>query len=313
MVWLVTSPPAEHPGRQLRRLLATEDVLVAPGVFNALVARVAQRLGYRVLYFSGAAFSASLGLPDLGLFTLDELVEAVRWIVRATGLPVIVDADTGFGEALNVLRTVRELEAVGAAAIQIEDQVLPKRCGHLEGKEVIPAEAMAEKIAAAVQARRELLVVARTDARATHGLDEAIRRGRLYRAAGADIVFPEALTSEAEFRAFAEAVPGPLLANMTEFGKTPYFRVEQFRAWGYQIVIFPVTALRVAMKAVEQVLRDVLQKGTQVDWLDRMQTRTELYDLIGYADYEALDRRLAAETQATEGRGRGDEPSETRT
>jgi len=297
MVWLVTSPPTEHPARQLRRLLATGDVLVAPGVFNALVARIAQRLGFRVLYFSGAAFSASLGLPDLGLFTLNELADAVRWVVRATGLPVIVDADTGFGEALNVLRTVRELEAVGAAAVQIEDQVLPKRCGHLEGKEVLPAEAMAEKVAAAVQARRELLVVARTDARATHGLAEAIRRARLYREAGADIIFPEALTSEAEFRAFAEAVPGPLLANMTEFGKTPYITVEQFRRWGYQVVIFPVSTLRVTARAVEDFLRDLRDKGTQVDWLDRMQTRADLYDLIGYADYEALDRRLAASSE----------------
>lgn len=306
MVWLVTSPPMEHPGRQLRRLLATGDVLVAPGVFNALVGRVAQRLGFRVLYFSGAAFSASLGLPDLGLFTLNELADAVRWVVRATGLPVIVDADTGFGEALNVLRTVRELEAVGAAAVQIEDQVLPKRCGHLEGKEVIPAEAMAEKVAAAVQARQELLVVARTDARATHGLEEAIRRARLYREAGADIIFPEALTSEAEFRAFAEAVPGPLLANMTEFGKTPYIKVEQFRRWGYQIVIFPVSTLRVAARAVEDFLRDLRDKGTQVDWLDRMQARAELYDLIGYADYEALDRRLAAPSGGEGDRDRGD-------
>lgn len=297
MVWLVTSPPMEPPARQLRRLLATGDVLVAPGVFNALVGRIAQRLGFRVLYFSGAAFSASLGLPDLGLFTLNELADAVRWVVRATGLPIIVDADTGFGEALNVLRTVRELEAVGAAAVQIEDQVLPKRCGHLEGKEVIPAEAMAEKVAAAVQARQELLVVARTDARATHGLEEAIRRARLYREAGADILFPEALTSEAEFQAFAEAVPGPLLANMTEFGKTPYIKVEQFRRWGYQIVIFPVSALRVAARAVEDFLRDLRDKGTQVDWLDRMHTRAELYDLIEYADYEAMDRRLAASSE----------------
>ncbi len=297
MAWLVTPPPAEPPARQFRRLLETGDVLVAPGVFNALVARIAQRLGFRVLYFSGAAFSASLGLPDLGLFTLNELTDAVRWVVRATGLPVIVDADTGFGEALNVLRTVRELEAVGAAAVQIEDQVLPKRCGHLEGKEVVPAEAMAERVAAAVQARRELLVVARTDARATHGLEEAIRRARLYREAGADIIFPEALTSEAEFQAFAEAVPGPLLANMTEFGKTPYIPVEQFRRWGYQVVVFPVSTLRVAARAVEAFLRDLRDQGTQVDWLDRMQTRQELYELIGYDDYEALDRRLAASSR----------------
>ncbi|MDR5709725.1 MAG: methylisocitrate lyase [Armatimonadota bacterium] len=293
MTWLVQPPTEEHPALRLRELLETREVVVVPGVFNALVARLAQEAGFEALYFSGAAYSASLALPDLGLVTLPEVVEAVRWVVRATQLPVIVDADVGFGEALSVMRTVRELEAAGAAAVQIEDQVMPKRCGHLSGKEVIPAEVMVEKIAAAVQARRYALVVARTDARATHGLQEVIRRGRLYAETGADVFFPEALESPEEFRAVAEAVRVPLLANMTEFGRTPLLPVETFRRLGYRIVIFPVTALRVAMRAVEELFRDLRGKGSQADWIPRMQTRRELYNLIRYDDYETLDRRLA--------------------
>ncbi|MCS7171967.1 MAG: methylisocitrate lyase [Armatimonadetes bacterium] len=293
MTWLVQPPPEEHPALRLRTLLETREVLVAPGVFNALVARLAQEAGFEVLYFSGAAYSASLALPDLGLVTLPEVTEAVRWVVRATRLPVIVDADVGFGEALNVVRTVRELEAAGAAAVQIEDQVMPKRCGHLGGKEVTSAEAMAEKIAAAAQARRHLLVVARTDARATHGLAEVIRRGQLYAEAGADVFFPEALESPEEFRAVAEAVRVPLLANVTEFGRTPLLSVEAFHRLGYRIVIFPVTALRVAMRAVEELFRDLREKGSQADWIPRIQTRRDLYDLLRYDDYEALDRKLA--------------------
>jgi methylisocitrate lyase len=293
MTWLVQPPSEEPSALRLRALLETREVLAVPGVFNALVARLAQQAGFEALYFSGAAYSASLALPDLGLVTLPEVVEAVRWVVRATRLPVIVDADVGFGEVLNVMRTVRELEAAGAAAVQIEDQGMPKRCGHLGGKEVIPAEAMAEKVAAAVQARRHVLVVARTDARATHGLAEVIRRGRMYAEAGADVFFPEALESPEEFRAVAEAVRVPLLANMTEFGRTPLLSVEAFRRLGYRLVIFPVTALRVAMRAVEALFEDLREKGSQADWIPRMQTRQALYELIRYEDYEALDRRLA--------------------
>jgi methylisocitrate lyase len=293
MTWLVQPPSEEPSALRLRALLETREVLAVPGVFNALVARLAQQAGFEALYFSGAAYSASLALPDLGLVTLPEVVEAVRWVVRATRLPVIVDADVGFGEVLNVMRTVRELEAAGAAAVQIEDQGMPKRCGHLGGKVVIPAEAMAEKVAAAVQARRHVLVVARTDARATHGLAEVIRRGRMYAEAGADVFFPEALESPEEFRAVAEAVRVPLLANMTEFGRTPLLSVEAFRRLGYRLVIFPVTALRVAMRAVEALFEDLREKGSQADWIPRMQTRQALYELIRYEDYEALDRRLA--------------------
>jgi methylisocitrate lyase len=283
----------ENHALRLKELLDTGETLSVPGAFNPLTAMIAKKVGFDALYFSGAAFSASLGIPDLGIFTLDELTDSVRWMVRAAGLPLIVDADTGFGESLNVIRTARELESAGAAAIQIEDQVLPKRCGHLEGKQVVSPDAFAEKIAAAVHARRDMLIIARTDSRAIYGMDDAIQRGKLCRQAGADIIFPEAMQSEEEFETFAKEVGGPMLANMTEFGKTPYMSVEKFRELGYNIVIFPVTTLRVAAKAAENVLIEIREKGTQVEWLDRMQTRRELYDTIGYDEYEETDRKLS--------------------
>ena len=259
------------------------------GVFNPLSALIAERVGFRALYFSGAAFSASLGIPDIGLFTLDELTTAVRWVTRATSLPLIVDADTGFGEAVNVYRTVTDLEAAGAAAIQIEDQVMPKRCGHLDGKQIVPAEDFVAKIRAASEARRSSLIVARTDSKAVYGMDEAVRRGRIYLEAGADIVFPEALESEGEFGEYARLVDAPLLANMTEFGKTPYLTVEWFGEMSYKLVIFPVTALRVAAKAMEDALAETLSLGTQRGLLGDMQTRAELYELIRYSEYERMD------------------------
>ncbi|MDQ7801782.1 MAG: methylisocitrate lyase [Armatimonadota bacterium] len=291
--WLLRPGPEEPPGVVLRRLLEREPVVVAPGVFNALSAVVARRAGFTALYVSGAAFSASLALPDLGLFTLTELADFVRRVYRACGLPLVVDADTGFGEALNVLAAVRELEWAGAAAIQLEDQPLPKKCGHLSGKSVVPSEEMARKVAAAASARRHALIVARTDARAVEGLDGAVRRALLYREAGADILFPEALESEAEFAEFARRVGGWLLANMTEFGRSPYLTAQRFAELGYRVVIFPVTALRAAMKAAEEVLEVLRRDGTQVAVLDRLQTRAELYDRIGYAAYEEWDAELA--------------------
>ena len=209
MTWL-TPDPGEHPTTRFREMLDTGETIVAPGVFNGLTALLAKRAGARAIYLSGAAFSASLGMPDVGLFTLDELQRNARQIVRVTRIPLIVDADTGFGGALNVMRTVRELEGARCAAIQIEDQVDPKRCGHLDGKQVTSADAFAEKVAAAAQARENLVVIARTDSRATDGFDEAVKRGLAYREAGADVIFPEALESEDEFAAYAKAVPGPL-------------------------------------------------------------------------------------------------------
>ncbi|MFB3738836.1 MAG: methylisocitrate lyase [Candidatus Velamenicoccus archaeovorus] len=277
----------------MRGMLEGDGTIVVPGVFDGLTALLATRAGARALYLSGAAFSASMGLPDVGLIAREEVVGAMRRIARVTRVPTIVDADTGFGGPLHVMRTVRELEGAGAAAIQIEDQVDPKRCGHLEGKQVVEPGRMVEKVAAAVAARRDLLVVARTDARATHDLDEAIRRGLAYHEAGADVVFPEALETEDEFAAYAAAVPGPLLANMTEFGKGPLLTAARLAELGYRLVIFPVSAARVAARAVEAFYADLLAAGAQDEWLDRMMTRDQLYELIGYDAYAELDRALA--------------------
>lgn len=276
-------------GDKLRRLISEDGALPVAGVFNPLSALIAERVGFKALYFSGAAFSASLGIPDIGLFTLDELTTAVRWVTRATSLPLIVDADTGFGEPVNVYRTVSDLEAAGAAAIQIEDQVMPKRCGHLDGKQIVPADEFVSKLRAAVEARNSALIIARTDSKAVYGMDEAVRRGQLSLEAGSDIIFPEALESEDEFAEYSRRVDAPLLANMTEFGKTPYLTVERFHELGYNLVIFPVTALRVAAKAMEEALAHTLEFGGQSDLLDSMQTRADLYDLIRYSDYERID------------------------
>ncbi len=298
MTWLTPDLGSEPPAERLGTLLAEDRAVTVPGVFNGLSALLASRAGAEVLYLSGAAFSASMGLPDVGLVTLDELERVARQIVRVTALPLIVDADTGFGSALNVMRTVRELEAARCAAIQIEDQVDPKRCGHLEGKQVTTAEQMAEKVAAAAGAAEHLVVIARTDARATHGFDEAVRRGLAYREAGADVIFPEALETEDEFRKYAQAVPGPLLANMTEFGRSPQLSKDQLGELGYRLVIFPVSAARVAAKQVGAMYADLLRDGAQSEWLDRMMTRAELYELIGYDEYTELDRSLAREDEA---------------
>ncbi len=283
------------PGDELRRLMSGDGAIPVAGVFNPLSALIAEQVGFRALYFSGAAFSASLGIPDIGLFTLDELTTAVRWVRRATTLPLIVDADTGFGEAVNVYRTVKDLEAAGAAAIQVEDQVMPKRCGHLDGKQIVSAEEFVVKIRAATEARRSSLIIARTDSKAVYGMDEAVRRGRTYLEAGADIIFPEALESEDEFGEYARLIDAPLLANMTEFGRTPYLTVEKFGELGYKLVIFPVTALRVAAKAMEGALSETLSLGTQRSLLSDMQTRAELYELICYSDYERMDSAFQGE------------------
>jgi methylisocitrate lyase len=292
VTWLEPSARPEA-GADLRRLLERERAVAMPGVFNGLTALLATRAGAEALYLSGAALSASMGLPDIGLLTVDDAVRTVRQITRVAHAPLVVDADTGFGGALSVMRAVRELEDAGAAAIQIEDQEDPKRCGHLDGKRVTDIARMEEKVAAAVAARREVVVIARTDARATEGMDGAIRRGLAYREAGADVIFPEALESEDEFAALSEAVPGPLLANMTEFGKSPNLSVVRLQDLGYRLVIFPVSAARVAAKQVRSFYRELLRDGDQHAWFGRMLTREELYELIGYDAYAELDRSLA--------------------
>mgnify|MGYP001626198598 CR=1 FL=1 len=279
----------------LREELRRPGIVLVPGVFNALTALMAQQLGFRAVYVSGAAVTASMALPDLGLITLDEMVKTVKYIVDAVDIPVIVDADTGYGEALNVMRAVREFEAAGAAGIQLEDQVLPKKCGHLSGKSVVPPDEMAKKIRAAVEARRspDFVIIARTDAVGVTGFEDAVERAQLYLEAGADVIFPEALRTEEEFREFARRVKAPLLANMTEFGVSPLIPARRLEEFGYKFVIFPVTALRVAMHAIREVFRAIMNEGTQEGWLDKMFTRKELYDLIKYYDYEKLDAEIS--------------------
>lgn len=281
--------------QSFRKLLTRQKPLILPGVFNPLVAMAAASEGFEGLYLSGGALSASLGKPDIGLTTLDDLTHAVLGITAVSALPLLVDADTGFGEAVHAAETVRRLESAGAAGCHLEDQVLPKRCGHLENKELVSREAMCAKLKAAKGAKTnpDFLLIARTDAFALEGLDGAIARAQSYLEAGADAIFPEGLTSPEIFTAFAKAFPDtPLLSNMTEFGKTPFITAEEFGRLGYAIVIFPVTTLRLAMKNVIDGLREIRKNGTQKKIVDKMQTRKELYELLKYDDYVQLDRRL---------------------
>jgi methylisocitrate lyase len=294
MTWLDNDGYDPTPaGERLARLWREPGILKIPGAHNALAGLLAKRAGFKALYLSGAALSASLGLADLGIIGLDELCLFARAIARATGLPLIVDGDTGYGGILNVMRVVRELEEAGAAAVQIEDQSLPKKCGHLNDKRLVGADEMAAKVAAAVRARRHLRIIARTDAAASEGIDGAISRARIYRAAGADAIFPEALTSAGMFSEFARAVDAPLLANMTEFGRTPYFTAAEFENFGFKMVIWPVSSLRVEGAAVRDLYSTLMRDGSVAAMLDRMQTRTELYDTIGYNEYESLDASIA--------------------
>lgn len=282
-----------HPGVKFDQLLLKKEIVRMPGAHDALTALIAKQAGFTALYISGAALSASAGLADLGILTMEELCAAVKSITRATGLPVLVDGDTGYGEIINVMRLVRELETCGAAAVQIEDQEFPKKCGHLSGKSLISPQHMAEKIAAAKSVRTHLKIVARTDAAATGGVKETLRRAQIYIDAGADIIFPEALSSADEFRFVAENLSVPLLANMTEFGKTPYLSAKEFEALGYKIIIWPVSALRIAAKAMQAFYRMLFKEGSAEPYLEKMQTRKELYELIRYSDYEALDKNLS--------------------
>ncbi len=281
----------ERPGDVLAQLLAESGTLGVPGAHHALCGMLAREAGFRALYLSGVALSATLGLPDLGIITQEELCRAVKSLYRATHLPIIVDGDTGYGETLNVMRLVRDLEEAGAAAVQLEDQMLPKKCGHLSNKNLIEAEEMAQKISAAVKARTHLKIVVRTDA-ASESLEEALRRAKLYQQAGADIIFPEALSQSEDFQLFSKELEVPILANMTEFGKTPHRSLREYQDLGVKIVIWPASSLRVAMKSVEQFYLELAKKGDARDWLDRMQSRKELYELIGYQDFEKLDNSI---------------------
>jgi len=277
-----------------RAALKSGKLLRFPGAFSPLVSMLIERQGFEGVYISGAVLANDLGLPDVGLTTLTEVSQRGRAIARATALPAIIDADTGFGEPMNAARTVQELEELGLCGCHLEDQQNPKRCGHLDGKTLVPVNDMVKKIRAAATARRDMnfVIIARTDARAEEGLDGAIQRARSYLDAGADMIFAEALADEGEFAKFKNAMNAPLLANMTEFGKSKLLTMKQLTDAGVNVVIYPVTSWRLAMKAVEDGLATIKKEGTQESLLKNMQTRAELYELLRYQDYEQFDKSV---------------------
>ncbi len=296
MPYLVGSEIPDQPaGQRFRALIERGGIARLPGAHNGMAALQAKAAGFEGLYLSGAAMTASMGLPDLGIITVDEVAFFIRQIARASGLPLLVDGDTGYGEALNVMHMVRVFEEAGAGAVHIEDQLLPKKCGHLNDKKLADAHDMAAKVAAAAKARRHLYLIARTDAAASEGMDGAVARAKLFVEAGADAIFPEALTNAEMFREFARRLPGvPLLANMTEFGRTPFFTADEFEDMGYRMVIWPVSSLRVANKAQQRLYTALARDGGTHAMVEQMQTRAELYQTIGLADYEALDASIVA-------------------
>lgn len=286
--------PRDSAGARFRAALNRPGILRLPGAHNGMAALQARAAGFDALYLSGAAMTASMGLPDLGIITVDEVAFFVRQIARASGLPVLVDGDTGYGEALNVMHMVRVFEEAGAGAVHLEDQLLPKKCGHLNDKKLATASDMAAKVAAAARARRDLVIIARTDAAASEGIDGAVARAQMYVDAGADAIFPEALTSIEMFKEVRKRLPGvKLLANMTEFGRTPALTAQEFEDLGYDMVIWPVSSLRVANKAQERLYAALARDGATTAMLPEMQTRAELYDTIGLNAFEALDASIA--------------------
>lgn len=282
----------------LRKMLDGPEIIVLPGAYDALSARLAERVGFDAVFTTGFGFAATiLGVPDMGLLTMSEVMERVRHIVRAVAIPVVADMDTGYGNPLNVVRTVRECVALGVAGIILEDQEWPKKCGHFEGKRVIPAEEQVEKLKAAVYARGgdDLVIIGRTDARQPLGLEEAIRRGQLYREAGADVVFVEAPRSVEELQAVARAIPdASLFANMIEGGKTPLLTSEELQALGYRMVVYPLCGLFSAAQAVMDTYRELLTKKTTADRQHLMTPFHEFEEIVGVPDYHELERRFAA-------------------
>lgn len=266
------------------KTLIKKGTVAVPGAFNAATAMLVQKSGFKAVYVSGAGLSNSSGMPDVGLLPREDVRALSSYIIDSVEIPVIVDVDTGFGGPAGVRKTVAAFESIGAQAIQIEDQVFPKRCGHLPGKEVIPAARFAKKLRSAAAARKDksFLIIARTDARAVEGMEGAIARAKIYLDAGADVIFPEALTTKKEFSVFSREVRAPLMANMTEFGATPCITLDEFRQMKYSIVIFPMTCFRVAMRSIEAALGELKASGTQKGLLRKMQTREELYTLLGY-------------------------------
>jgi len=295
MPYLVGAEVPKSPaGERFRDLVSRPGILQIPGAHTGMASLLAKRAGFDAVYVGGSAMTGTMGIPDLGMLTVEEACFFVRQVARASALPVLVDGDTGHGEALNVMHMVRSFEDAGAAAVHIEDQLLPKKCGHLNDKKLADPHEAAAKIAAAVKARRHLYIVARTDAAASEGMDGAVARAKLYLEAGADAAFPEALTTGEMFREFARRVKAPLLANMTEFGRTPVFTAKEFEEMGYRMVIWPASAMRVAAKAQEELYAAIARDGGTHNMLNRMQTRKELYDTIGYAEYERLDASIVA-------------------
>ena len=294
MPYLVASDlPSEPAGQRFRALVERGGIARLPGAHNGMAAIQARNAGFEGLYLSGAAMTASMGIPDLGMITVDEVAFFIRQIARASGLPLLVDGDTGYGEALNVMHMVRTFEDAGAGAVHLEDQILPKKCGHLNGKNLVSAMDMATKVAAAKKAARDIVIVARTDAAGVEGFDAAVDRAKMYVEAGADAIFPEALNTREMFEKFAKALPNvPLLANMTEFGKTPFYTAAEFEEMGYKMVIWPVSSLRVANKAQAELYASIKENGGTHKYVDRMQTRQELYDTIGLHDFEELDASI---------------------
>ncbi|WP_430790812.1 methylisocitrate lyase [Virgibacillus flavescens] len=275
------------------RMVNEKSILKVPGVHDGMAALIAKQAGFSALYLSGAAYTASKGLPDLGIVNSEEIALRAKEIIRATNLPLLVDIDTGYGGVLNTIKTAKEMVEVNVAAVQIEDQELPKKCGHLNGKKLVPNDEMVQKIKAIKEVAPTLIVIARTDAVGVEGIESALKRANDYAKAGADVIFSEALTKKEEFEQFRNNISVPLLANMTEFGKTPYYNAEEFESYGYSMVIYPVTSLRVAAKAYEKVFTEIQEKGTQKDFLENMQTREELYEAIDYYRYEDLDKKIS--------------------
>ncbi|BCJ92187.1 2-methylisocitrate lyase [Terrihabitans soli] len=276
---------------RLRRLMHSGRAVAAAGAYDGMSAVLATNAGFEALYLSGAALSASMGLPDLGLITLDDVWRRAREISRVSNVPLIVDCDTGFGEALNIMRAVRELEEIGVACIHLEDQQFPKKCGHLNDKKLVSTEDMCRKIAAARAAANDMVICARTDAGAT-SFDDALDRAKRYGEAGAELIFVEALTTQDNIRRARAEIEKPLLANMTEFGRTPQISLSEWDAAGYNIVIYPVSAFRVASKAVQRFYASLRANGHVGEFLPEMMPRTELYETIQYYDYEALDGQI---------------------
>ncbi len=292
---LFNQTPATIKRESFRESLKSGKLMKFPGAFSPLSAMQIEKLGFDGVYISGSVLSNDLGYPDVGLTTMSEVINRGRQIARVTKLPSIIDADTGFGVALNAARTVQEMIELGLAGCHFEDQENPKRCGHLDGKTLVSSHEMVQKIKAADQSRKldpNFVIIARTDARASEGLDKAIERAAAYVDAGADVIFTEALQDEKEFEIFRKAIKAPLLANMTEFGKTKLLTIKELENLGYNIVIWPVTTLRLAMKAQEEGLKHILSQGNQTGILDKMQHRKELYALTDYDRYNAFDQNI---------------------